>query len=54
MGVIHVVAGTVGEDRVDQIGLDVGSQQIVDGKAPRVVPGMLVFEVPTDLALVDR
>ena len=53
VGVIHVVAGAVGEHRVDQIGLDVGSQQIIDRKAPCVVTGMLVFEVPTDLAVVD-
>ena len=53
VGVVDVVAGAVGEHRVDQVGLDVGGQQIVDGEPAGVVAGMLVFEVPADLAVVD-
>ena len=54
MGVVDVVAGAVGEHRVDQVGLDLGRQQRRRRLKPAgVVAGVLVLEVPADLAIVD-
>ena len=49
MGVVHVVAGTVGEHRVDQVGLHLGGHGSLPGEAPGVVAGGFVLEVPAGL-----
>ncbi len=51
--VVDVVAGAVGEHRVDEMGLDLGRLRPVAGEAARVAAGRLVLEVPTDAALLD-
>ena len=54
MGVVDVVARTVGEHGVDEVGLDLGREQIVEREAAGVVAGVLVLEVPADLAVVGE
>ena len=48
VGVVDVVAGAVGQHRVDEVRLDVGRQRVVEAEPAGVVAGMLVLEVPTD------
>ncbi len=51
--VVDVVARAVREDRVDEMGLDLGRLRTVAREAARVAAGRLVFEVPADPALLD-
>ena len=51
--VVDVVAGPVGEDRVDQVGLDLRWGRALPGEAAGVAPGRLVLEVPADLVVLD-
>ena len=52
VGMVDVVAGTVGEHGVDQMGLHLGRLRC-PGRSAGIGAGRLVFEVPTDLAIVD-
>jgi hypothetical protein len=54
MGVVDVVAGAVGEHRVDEVGLDLGCHRALGGEAAGVDVGVLVLEVPPDLGLRAR
>ena len=51
MGVVDVVAGAVGENRVDEVGLDLRRHRALAGEAAGVAAGRLVLEVPADLAV---
>ena len=51
--VVDVVAGAVGEHRVDEVGLDLGRLRAVAGEAAGVAAGRLVVEVPADPAVLD-
>ena len=51
--VVDVVAGAVGEHRVDEMGLDLGRLRAVAGEAAGVAAGRLVVEVPADPVLLD-
>ena len=53
MRVVDVVAGAVGEHRVDEVRLDLGRLRAVAGEAARVAAGRLVLEVPADAVLLD-
>jgi hypothetical protein len=48
VGVVDVVAGAVGEHRVDEVRLDLRGQGVVEAEPSRVVAGVLVLEVPPD------
>ena len=52
MGVVDVVTGTVGQHRVDEMGLDLRGEEIVDTEPTSVAARVLVVEVPSDLALM--
>ncbi len=49
VGVVHVVAGAVGEHRVDQVGLHLRRHGALPGESPGVVARRLVLEVPAGL-----
>ncbi len=49
MGVVHVVAGAVGEHGVDQMGLHLRGHRALPGEAAGVVARRLVLEVPAGL-----
>ena len=51
VGVVHVVAGPVGEHGVDQMGLHLGGRGVLPGEAPGVASRRLVLEVPAHLAV---
>ena len=48
VGMVHVVAGSIGQDCVDQMGFDLGGQRADRGEAPYIYVGRLVKEVPPD------
>jgi len=52
MGVVDVVARPVGQNGVDQVGLDLGRQRALGREAAGVDVGVLVLEVPPDLRLL--
>ena len=53
VGVIDVEPGAVGQNRVDQMGLDLWGHRTLAGLAPGVVARGLIFEVPADLLAGD-
>ena len=53
MRVVDVVAGAVGEHRVDEMGLDLGRLRALAGEPAGVAAGRLVLEVPADLVVLD-
>ncbi|MEY3389443.1 MAG: hypothetical protein RLZ74_1049, partial [Actinomycetota bacterium] len=46
MRMVDVIAGTIGEDGVDQMGLHLGREYFSQQQTPSVVPGLFVEEVP--------
>ena len=53
MGVVHVITGTVCENRIHEVRLHLGREGILEPKTTGIIAGRLVHEVPGDPA-VDR